>query len=254
MTIPIISGDPGKSWTNQTGKIAWQFHCRFANSCGRCIQLAGLIGPFWPVPIHPRCNCRSVMVCPGETAAPFVDYYAEVQALDATQQARVMGAANYRLVESGIVPWDEVVTRGRIRTLAEVVDRLGLTATELSKAGIPKIIATRALAVGQAIEVQAADRAREFLIDVLKSQGFSVDQIRGEVRRRLAARIGLRRRPEPPPKPPGPIPPKRPSPPRRPLPSGSSPTLAAIAKAAGITTVAAVARYLLADITEEPTR
>jgi hypothetical protein len=77
-----------------------------------------------------------LLVLPGHAAHPFVDYAAEVEALGPVEQRRVMGKANYALVESGAVEWRDVVTRTRIRSLAEVVERAGLTERELVNAGV----------------------------------------------------------------------------------------------------------------------
>lgn len=249
MPIQIISGDPGQVYRNDSDKILWQFHCNFANSCGRCIQLANLIGPFWPTPIHRRCNCKSIPVPPGDSARPFVNYQAEVRDLSRDQQARVMGASSWRLVDQGVVPWDEVVTRGRIRTFREVIDRLDLKPAQLTKAGIAPGLITRAYADTASPAVQASDQARSFLVSVLQAQGFTVDQVKQEIKRTVAARVGIRLdgpQPAAGPTRPGSVPARTSSA----TPAVSS--LGQLAKLAGPVAVVAIERYLLARLQDHP--
>jgi hypothetical protein len=189
MALKIYAGNPGESWHNNTGKIQFQFVCNFSNSCARCIQYAGQIGPWWPLPLHPRCNCRNTPIYPGATAEPFVDYVKEVQDLDPAQQAKVMGAANWKLIQSGKVTWDDVVKPNGIKSLTEVATTQRLTVEQMVQAGIQKATAEKA-AIGLK-EANAADLKRKALFDILRGHGLTDEQIKQQVAARLASRFGV---------------------------------------------------------------
>lgn len=187
----IPRGEPGEAWTNTTGKILFQWVCNFSNSCGRCIEQANTVGSWHPLPAHRGCSCRNVPVPPGYEAAPWIDYQAEVRALDPDQQRRVIGAANWRLVESGAVRWDDVVQRTRIRPLKEVVARHGLSVRDLTSAGVPRHQATSTWAAVHTPERLAAAASREDLVRRLRSGGLTAEEVRREVAGRLAERVGI---------------------------------------------------------------
>jgi len=186
-----IDGPAGTVYVNTTDKILWQYQCQFRNSCGRCIQFAGLIGPWWPLPLHRRCNCRNVPVPPGESAAPFVDFRKEVEELDPAQQAVVMGRSNYALVRSGKVDWKDVVHPRRVLNFREVVDGKNLSVAEMVRVGVSPVQARNAVAVVRSPEILAADRRRIELVRILEAQGMTRDAIAAAVAKKLAARVGV---------------------------------------------------------------
>lgn len=201
-----IGGEPGESFTNTTGRVLWQLRVRFENSCGRCIADANRIGPRWPTPYHRGCNCTNVPIMPGATAEPFLDFQDEVRKLDKTQQRRVMGAANWRLVEAGVVAWEDVVNRQRIKTFREVVALKKLTVDQLRKAGIPRALAERTVADAET-KRKTRNAVQSDAVARLRKLGVSDEQIRDEFKRRLKLRV-LGGGGNPPPAGPGAAPPQ----------------------------------------------
>lgn len=188
----IIGGDPGARWRNGGQKILWQFRCQFNRSCARCIQLANLIGPYWPLPIHHKCVCQNVPVAPGQFADPFLDFVEEVRKLEPAQQAVVMGRSNWALVDAGVVKWEDVVTRARIRSFREVVHRERLGADALVKAGVRRHVAEKAIADTSTAPATQAEQARRAMRDILLNHGLTVQEIAGSVGGRLKLRVGVR--------------------------------------------------------------
>jgi hypothetical protein len=187
----VIDGKAGETWTNNTDKVLYQYECQFRNSCGLCVQFAGQVGPWWPLPLHRACNCRNLPVMPGSASAPFVDFRKEIAALEPDQQARLAGDANWKLIRSGTVEWGDVVHGRRILNFREVVANQGLTVRQMRRVGISKPVAERAYAVTHTAEVATAERSRKALMDILKSKGLSYEEIRDRVADSLARRVGL---------------------------------------------------------------
>jgi hypothetical protein len=192
--MPVIAGDPGDVWVNSTNKILWQFHCNFSNSCGLCIQFANQLGPYWPIPLHHNCNCRNVAVRPGAEASPFIDYQQAVAELDEKQQARVMGASNWKLVESGTVKWSDVVTRARVKDFHQVVAEQKLTVKQMTAVGISPYQANKALGLITTPAHAAATAARKTLVEELEAEGLTMAEVRAKLveilKQRLVARRG----------------------------------------------------------------
>ena len=136
-------GEPGTQFTNSFEYVVYQAHCTWSNSCARCIQLDGRIGPWWPFPLHNRCNCTQDPVLPGEKSRPFIDVQKKWERQTDAVKSKSMGDANRKLVEAGKVGWDDVVTPARIRPLHEVVERTGLSMRDLQQVGIKPHIITR---------------------------------------------------------------------------------------------------------------
>lgn len=221
----VIDGPPGDVFVNGTGKTLYQWRCSFANSCGRCVEMANRIGKWWPLPLHRGCTCRNAPVHPGQAAEPFLDYREEVAKLDPDQKRRVIGAANLRLVEAGLVDWSDVVDRTRIKALREVVAERKLTVDQMARAGVARWDAEEAFdAVHTPAHALAAQRRKD-LVEKLKAGGLTPDQIRDAFGRRVAGKVGIGgpsggqnpplppiAPPPPPPPPPVPAKPKRPRP------------------------------------------
>lgn len=213
MPVAIISGQPGEIWTNTTGKILFQLHVDFVRSCAVCIQFANQIGPWWPIPYHDHCHCRNIPVKPNSSAIPFLDYQEELRRLGPVAQRNAMGASNWRLVESGVAKWDDVVTKGRVRDFREVAHKLNLSVDRMVKAGVRPDLASAAYDATHTEAHHEADQQRKALIAGLKAHGVTDDRIRAEVGNLLASRIGIVG-PDgkgsgvtPPPQPPAPKPP-----------------------------------------------
>lgn len=191
MARQIYSGDPGEVWTNTTGRLQYQMVVSFSNSCAVCIQFANQIGPLWPIPLHSGCRCINRPVFPDQPALPFLDYREEVRNLDPAQQARVMGRGNLALVESGVVKWEDVVTRQRIRSLREVASLKKLDVDTMVGAGIRRDRAEAAFASVNTPAHRIAEAERRRLVESLKARGVTSEEIRRGVAERLAARVGI---------------------------------------------------------------
>src|SRR5262249_3398957 len=96
----VFRGEPGDVFTNETGKLLFQFRVSGSNTCGLCWSYNLAVGPMWPIPLHRNCACVSVPVPPGESAAPYSDMMEDIRDLDPHQQTAVMGRANWQMVES----------------------------------------------------------------------------------------------------------------------------------------------------------
>lgn len=187
----IISGEPGTSWTNGTEKVWWQLQVSFKSSCGVCIGQANKIGPYWGIPFHFGCNCRNVPIKPGETADPFVDYVAELESLGPAQQKAAIGASNWAVFRAGLVSWEDVVTRARVRDFREVIDNKRLTAAQLAKAGVAPAQIKRAIGSITTPAHQAAETARRDAAKGLRDLGLSDKEIARGAGRRIAERVGI---------------------------------------------------------------
>jgi|GEM_PF-5841507 len=184
-------GQPGETWTNDTGKVQYQFHADWRNTCGLCGQLDSQIGSSWPIPLHRGCRCSQTAVYPGQTAEPFTDFRETIRGLDPEQQARVVGVSNLKLIESGVVDWSDVVTRARIRDLNEVVARHKLTVADLTEAGVSKHIAEEAYRSVHTPAHQLAATKRQELMDRLTAKGLEKADVRRALAERLAVRVGI---------------------------------------------------------------
>ena len=190
-----INGDPGATWTNDTGKIYFQFHVNWSNTCGVCAQYDGQIGNSFPIPYHYNCRCFQSPVFPGKESQPFTDFLAKAQTLDPGQQAALVGKSNWTLIEKGVVKFADVVTEGRVRDLREVVSRNKLTVKEMVKAGVAPKTAADAYATVNTAAHALADEARKRIAQALKDKGLSNAQIKQAVAERLAGRVSIGRGP-----------------------------------------------------------
>lgn len=141
---PPFAGDPGTRWTNDTGKVLWQFHATWQNTCGVCAQYDTLIGQHWPIPLHPSCRCFQIPIMPDAESEPFVDFRGRIERLPDRERAKVIGKSALDLVESGTAKWRDVVTPERVRTLEEVVARKRLTLGVMERSDVGKGPASRA--------------------------------------------------------------------------------------------------------------
>lgn len=187
----ITNGTPGTTWANATGKVQYQLLVSWQNSCGLCCQYDRAIGPLWPTPFHRGCRCRQKAIWPGADSLPFVDFRAEVTKLDRPQQSRVIGRSNLVLVERGVIGWDDVVTSARVRSLREVVSRLGLTVDQLTKAGVVRRVAEEAHRSVNTPAHAIAEAERREAIRRFQELGVGKPQIKEMFGARMAARVGI---------------------------------------------------------------
>lgn len=194
MPINVITGAPGTAWRNDTGKVAYQFQVNWSNTCGLCAQFDGTIrATSWPIPLHYGCKCKQSLVYPDAIAKPFVNFRETIRNLDPAQRNAVVGATNYRLIEAGIVKWEDVVTASRIRDLTEVVSLKGLSLSDLSRVGVTSGRAQRLIAAANTPAERLADESRRRILAALEARGVQASRVRELVASRLASRVAPRR-------------------------------------------------------------
>jgi hypothetical protein len=188
----IYNGEPGTTWTNDTGKVRFQFIASLHNTCGACLQYHLAIGPRWPIPLHRRCRCRQVPVQIGAAAPePFVDFRKVLADLPHDQQVAAIGASNYKLLSAGVVEWDEIVTQYRVRTLREVLALNKVSLETALKTGIkPQWIKFAHEAV-HTPEAELIQQHRAELIEKIKARGVSHNQLVHEISRGLVAQAQI---------------------------------------------------------------
>ena len=129
----IYDGDAGTRFTNNTGKVLFQFIAALHNTCGVCLQYHLKISVAWPIPIHYNCRCIQRIVKPGQQAKhDFCNYRELLDGFDESQKTAAIGASNYRLLKSGLAKWDDIVTPNRVRDFCEVVARNNLTVNQMT--------------------------------------------------------------------------------------------------------------------------
>lgn len=186
-----IVGEPGTTWTNRTDKIYFQAYCKFQNSCAVCIGVAGQIARFWPFPFHFGCLCRSVPIMPGAESKPFIDYQEAVAELAPSQQAAAMGTSNWAMVNSGLVKWDDVVTRSRVRDFREVVARNKLSIEDLVRSGVSAKEAKKAFNAVHTPGHEQARKTRKTVAAALREHGLADQEILAHVGEKLLERVGI---------------------------------------------------------------
>lgn len=187
----LFNGSPGEVYTNTGDRILYQFHCQFGHSCGICISYHMSIGTSFPIPIHRGCNCTQTPIFPGGSAEPFVDFREMIRELGPSEQAAVMGKSNLRLVESGVVKYEDVVTKTRIRDLKEVVSRGKLSVGDMTGAGVDRRLADKAYESVHTPAHELANAKRAELVAKLQGKGIADDAIRRAVAERIALRVGI---------------------------------------------------------------
>jgi hypothetical protein len=188
-----IWGDPGKFWHNQTNLIHYQFHCAWANTCGRCAQYDGAVRPgSWGIPEHRGCNCRQTPITPGQHAPePFTDFRATIDGLDQAQKRECIGASNYRLLQAGVVKLEDIVTPYRVRDLREVVAIMKLSVQQMETVGIRTPIAQQAFLSVHTPAHHLAAQARTRLVANLQGAGLATSQIATLAARGIAGRVQI---------------------------------------------------------------
>jgi hypothetical protein len=186
----ILDGTPGETWTNDTLRVRYQFVASLVNTCGVCLQYHLKIGPPWPIPIHHGCRCRQVAIAPLKRAPePFVDYRKLLEAMPRSQQAAAVGASNWKLLEAGVVQWEDVVTPARVRDLREVVSRKKLSVKAMVDAGVKPRYAEQAYRSVHTPQHELIEQKRRELIEQISKAGLAQEVLVQELAARLAARV-----------------------------------------------------------------
>ena len=137
MAQMTINGPPGTRHLNEGTKPLFQLIADWKKPNGSCIQFDHVLARYWNIPFHTGCRCTQVPIRPGEQSRPFVDFRAKLAELPFEQRARAIGAGNLKLFEAGVVNWEDIVTRSRVRDLTQVLDRHKLTVERMVAAGGP---------------------------------------------------------------------------------------------------------------------
>jgi hypothetical protein len=193
----IFDGEPGTRYTNDTGKIQYQFIAALINTCGVCLQYHMKVSRAWPIPIHRNCRCIQRQIKPGGQAPrDFVDYRKLLDEMEPDQQAAAVGASSYRLLKAGVITWEDVVTPSRVRTLEEIVAKKRLTVDQMVKAGVKPFWANKAYNAVHTEEHERVRAHRAGLIKNLEKAGLSQEQLVKELGGRLAGRLVIGPGPE----------------------------------------------------------
>ena len=107
------------------------------------------------------------------------------------QQVAAIGASNYKLLKDGVVSWDDIVTRSRVRDLREVVSRKALTVQQMTAAGVSPRIAEQAHASVHTAAHELAERKRLELLAGLTAAGANQADLIKHLGGTLASRVGI---------------------------------------------------------------
>lgn len=186
----IWPGTPGEAFVNDTGQVLYQFICSFFNTCGACAQHHLAVAKWWSR-LHHGCNCISVPIMPGGSSRPYEDWRGIVDNLPPDQQSKLVGASSFRLIEAGVVRWEDVVTPTRVRSLVEVTSRGNLTVEQLTGAGVRRDIAEKAHAAVNTPEHRIVEQQRADLVRKITDLGIRPQHLAEMFGERMAERIGI---------------------------------------------------------------
>ncbi len=189
----VFNGEAGQRFRNRTGRVLYQFHCDLVNTCGRCLQFhLAISSAGWPIPLHHGCRCRSRPVAPGGLAPePFVDFRALLAQMPRSQQAAAIGASNSRLLRRGLVKWEDIVTRYRVRSFREVMILGKVGRKAAIDAGIRPGLVEAALGGGALTEAELDRLRRLELVESLRSAWVSQDALVAALERGMKAATAL---------------------------------------------------------------
>ncbi len=187
----IWNGTPGEVWHNATEKIKYQLICEFNNSCGVCIQYHLAISNWWPIPFHRNCRCRQIPIRPGGAAQPFRDFRAILDELSPGQRREAIGASNYKLLDAGLIKWEDVVTPTRVRDLQEVVALRKLTVDQMTGAGVKPRYADEAYARVHTPQAELIRETRQKLITKVQDAGISREQLVKHAQEAIGQKVGI---------------------------------------------------------------
>jgi hypothetical protein len=190
MPTIVWPGTPGETFENPTDQILYQLICSWSNTCGQCAQYHLAIAKWWGK-FHHGCACISIPIYPGKKSKPYEDWHDIVENLSPDQQSKLVGTSNFKLIEQGVVKWEDVVTPTRIRLLREVVSRSKLTIDDLTKAGVDKGIAERAHLSVNTPQHILEQLHRQQLVKQIETLGIQPKTIKDALARGLTERIGL---------------------------------------------------------------
>lgn len=190
MPTIVWPGSSGESYTNNTGKILYQVHCLWHNTCSACAQY-DLVIVEWFSQLHHNCQCYIVPIMPGDTGAVYHDWRQTIQDLPEGQQKELMGASNWKLYQEGVVQWEDIVHETHILTLREVVSVKGLTVDQLLDAGIPRNIAEKAWESVNTPAHILAEQKKQALVKKLLETGLQPKTLKQVFADQMAKGVGI---------------------------------------------------------------
>lgn len=126
----------------------------------------------------------------GEPAPhPFCDYQELARSFSQPDRAKLMGAANFRLWDSGVVPWESIVTASRVRPLHQVVARERLTVDQMTRVGISRSVARQAYDAVHTPEHLAVAAHRRALLERIAGAGMAHDAVVRHLAGAIPARV-----------------------------------------------------------------
>jgi hypothetical protein len=131
------------------------------------------------------------LVKSGGRSEPFVDFRVKLADLSAAQKTSAIGASNYRLLESGTVSWNDIVTETRVRSFTEVAQRAKLDIAAMEKAGVRADHAKHAFDRIHTPKQELIREQRQKLIANIQEAGLSDAQIKEAVSVRIGEKIGI---------------------------------------------------------------
>jgi len=111
---------PGRRPQNKGERVKYQRVCKFALSCGRCMQAHGELFDIPQGLYHSRCHCDDMPVAPGQYGYGFPRLDAIWRELPPAERVRAVGKYNSQLLDAGIVEPRQVMQPNRVRTFFEV--------------------------------------------------------------------------------------------------------------------------------------
>ena len=188
----IFNGEAGTTWVNDTTTVPLPVYLPALNTCGACLQYHMAIGGWWPIPLHFHCRCTQQPIAIGAPAPhKFVDFRELLGEMSHDQQVAAIGAGNYKLLRAGVVKWDEIVTKYRVRTLRETLAINKVSLKTALAAGVKPHVAEAAYAAVHTPEAELIRQHREMLINQLKQAGVSQELLVDQISRGLAGRVTI---------------------------------------------------------------
>ncbi len=155
------------------------------------VETASTLYTFGGGQVSSNCRCRQVAIYPNSESLAFVDFREKIADLDEAQRANLVGRSNLKLIDAGVVRWDDVVTQGRILDLREVVSAKRLSVERMVDAGVSKGVAEKAWESVHTLAHEQAFDVRREAIGRLRDLGVQRETARRLVAERLASRVSV---------------------------------------------------------------
>lgn len=136
--------------------------------------------------------CSNWPVKPGAESMAFVNVHDLVAEMPHSQQVAAVGAANWRLIESGLVKFGDVIGAARVKPFYEVVAEFKLGLKDIIKSGVNKRTAERAYATVHTPAIELARQHASRLVERIMATGLSREQVNRAVGEHFAGKVGIK--------------------------------------------------------------